>query len=193
MDPAGAVAVNAPPRRGGLDERRLDEALERAFPSVARKMGEFLIGQLLTAARELRLDYESVVLWGVMSMLGAADGPQDGAGSWAATDWPAAPGARRPRPVRIRDLAAATGIPRETVRRKLLRLEQEGRVERAPLGWRVVDRPDDPVLRRLARDALAGLRATASELDAALARALEADRSDDAGGAPGPGEPRPRA
>jgi hypothetical protein len=175
MDPASAVPVSAAAAAGGLDERRLDAALERIFPTVTQRLGGFLIGQMLAAAREMRLDYESVVLWGVMSLLCATEGPPSGPGVAGAVVRLPTHGADRPRAVRLHELARISGIPRETVRRRLLRLEVAGRVERVAFGWRVVDRPDDPVLRSLTRNALAALLSTACELDAALAAAVDAD------------------
>jgi hypothetical protein len=150
----------------------IDRALDRAQGTLASLLSQHLIAQLLLAARELDVDYESLVVLGVLAL---RDGPQARAAGTARTMGSARRG------VRASDLAAITGIPRETVRRKLLALEQAGRVERMPLGWIARDGLLGPHQRAFARASVRGLLATVSGLVAALDAAREA-----ADGAPDP-------
>jgi hypothetical protein len=152
------------------DETPSDAAFERACPLLALRIGDCLFDQMMLLSRELGVDYESVVLWGVMSQWA---GPRPGPAAGGAGAGPRT----APRPVRIRDLAGITGIPRETVRRKLLRLQDAGRVERVALGWAVVRGPGDPALRGFVRHAVDRFQRTARELEQLLADA--SDGTDD--------------
>lgn len=56
------------------------------------------------------------------------------------------------RPLRQRDLSRITGIPRETVRRKLLKLEREGWIRRQGPCWVLNRDRIDPELREFSRE-----------------------------------------
>jgi hypothetical protein len=129
-----------------------DPAFDRCIDVLAALLNRHLVDQMLRASRELSLDFESLVIWGLLA------------------DAAAAP-AGTARPLRIRDLAQAAAIPRETVRRKMIALESAGRVSRVALGW--VARTDFPGPRRRAyvRDAVERLRATTDSIGAALSDA----------------------
>ncbi len=107
-----------------------------------------VLDDVILATATLGTDLESLLIWGVLARASLAP--------------PLAP-----RPVRVRDLAQLTGIPRETVRRKLIGLEAAGRAERVVRGWVARTAGDEAALRRLAEASLQRLRATAREIDAA--------------------------
>ncbi len=98
-------------------------------------------------------DFEALVLW---CELACHDGPAARPPSRAAAD-----GAR---PLALHELVEATGIPRETARRKLARLAALGRAERRGSGWVAGLAALDPARRALARE-------SAGQLHAALAAA----------------------
>jgi DNA-binding IclR family transcriptional regulator len=72
------------------------------------------------------------------------------------------------RPLRLRDIAQITGIPRETARRKLERLAADRYVERRPDGWVVSAERVEPELRDFTRESVYRLLAVADEIMAAL-------------------------
>jgi DNA-binding GntR family transcriptional regulator len=72
------------------------------------------------------------------------------------------------RPVRLRDLCQITGRPRETIRRKLARLEAQGRVRRVDEGYVYVTTCVDEPMRELAVDALRRYLVTAGQIESAL-------------------------
>lgn len=107
-----------------------------------------VLEDVVLATATLRTDLESLLIWGMLARASLS---------------PPLPA----RPVRVRDLAQLTGIPRETVRRKLLGLQAAGRAERVVHGWVAATAADEAALRRIADTSLDRLRATARELDAA--------------------------
>lgn len=58
------------------------------------------------------------------------------------------------RPLRIRDIAQATRIPRETVRRKLEKLQRAGRVVRTRAGWTYNPESVDGPLREFTKETI---------------------------------------
>ena len=171
-----------PDPRAELD-RRFDEAFDRAFSLVAFQVNRHLIDHMLRCARELRVDFESLVIWGVLSHQNVAHllGPGTPPGSGLDARGRAPHAAGDLRPVRIRDLAQITGLPRETIRRKLLRLQEDGRVRQVASGWVYDGRPIEPELREFTRGSVRRLRATAREIDDALLaslRVLDGDRDE---------------
>jgi len=73
-------------------------------------------------------------------------------------------GKNRLRPLRLRDVAAITGIPRETTRRKLAWLESRQFVERTKEGWVVSAARAEPELREFTRETTWRLLATAEQV-----------------------------
>lgn len=143
-----------------------DAALERAGPLVAWQLLRHVVDDLVGVTAVFGTDLEALLVWAVLGCESLAPAsspaaPRDAASAKAASGVRGAPRAdrARPRPVRIRDLARITGIPRETVRRKLLALEAAGRAERVVHGW-VATRCDEDELRRLADAAMHRLRDT---------------------------------
>lgn len=101
-------------------------------------------------------DFEALVLW---CALASRNGGQTTADGSAQVAQPA-------RPTPLKDLVAATGVPRETARRKLERLASQGKVDRLADGWVVHLQRLDPSLRtvagesaRLIHEAVAAARA----------------------------------
>jgi hypothetical protein len=156
---------------GAFAEADVVHALERADGRFATLLVRQLTEQMLLAARELGVDYESLVILGALaSRAPSAAVPGGGAGT----------GGRADR--RVSDLAAATGIPRETVRRRLIALERSGRVARVPFGWVASGALLGPAQRDYAHAAVRSLLSAASDLRIALENAREAAA---AGAAPG--------
>jgi hypothetical protein len=117
-----------------------------------------LVDDVVRAARTLGTDLDGLLVWTMLACesLAPSTGGLPPAASGAART--VRPTSARGRPVRVRDLSRLTGIPRETVRRKLLALEAAGRAERVVDGWVVGAGHDAAALGTLADDALGRLR-----------------------------------
>lgn len=174
IDPPAASASGASDADGAdaFAEADVARALAHEDGRFATLLVRQLTEQMLLAARELGVDYESLVILGALASRAPTAAVSDGG---------AGAGGRADR--RVSDLAAATGIPRETVRRRLIALERSGRVARVPFGWVASRALPGPQERNYAHAALRSLLSAASELRAAL----ETARAAAAGGA-APGE-----
>ena len=113
----------------------VDRAFDGAFSLVAFVMNRFIIDHLLRSGRRLTgNDFEALVIWGVLAHQNVAHLMPPGSLPTAILTEKGrlAGAAEGMRPLRLRDIAQITGIPRETARRKLERLAAERYVERRP-------------------------------------------------------------
>lgn len=157
----------APPAAGSGPQ---DDALHRAFGLLAYTMNRHLVDHTLRVMRELDGDYQRMLILGVLSHLNVAHLMPPGSLPAALLDAHGLlPGAQqRLRPVILRDLAQVTGIPRETVRRKLEALAERGWVERVDNGWRVCVQRTDDALRGFTLEAIRRFLDTARAMEAML-------------------------
>ena len=137
-----AVATPAVPvhsERPELDPRSaaFDAAFDQSFGLVAFAMNRHLIDHMLRAQRELQVDFESLVIWGLLAHLNSAHLVPPGSSPSSILDdvGRLRDTTQRLRPMRLRDLEQIARMPRETVRRKLAALEARGFVERGTQGW----------------------------------------------------------
>jgi hypothetical protein len=159
----------------------------RAFSIVAFTMNRFVIDQILRASRFFDNDIEAMVIFGALSHLNVAHLVPPGA-SPSETLGPngRVPDAQpRMRPVRLRDLVQITGRPRETIRRKLDRLQAEGRIERVVDGWVLKIDSVDHAMTAHSVDAVRRFMQAARVIDGALADAARMQTREDAGRQPG--------
>ena len=117
-------------------------------------MNRFIMDQMIRAARLFDNDTEAMVLFGVLSHLNVAHLMPPGARPSSTLNHRGSVPDSQPRlrPVRIRDLVQITGRPRETIRRKLDRLEATGRVLRVVDGYVLNVESVDPEMRQLSAD-----------------------------------------
>jgi len=157
-----------------------DAAFDGAFSLIAFVLNRHIVDHMLRSARLLTDgDYERLVIWAVLAHQNAAHlMPPGSVPAAVLNEQGRVPDAEtRLRPLRLRDLAAITGIPRETVRRKVERLAEQRWVRREGEGWVVsVDRVD-PDLREFSRESTWRLMAVADEIKAALSSADQAGRA----------------
>jgi hypothetical protein len=133
---------------------------------------------MLRAARLFDNDTEALVLFGVLSHLNVAHLLPPGSRPSTTLDARGTVPDSQPslKPVRLRDLAQITGRPRETIRRKLERLEADGRVLRLADGYVLNVASVGPDMRALTMDGARRLMETSVNVGAALrdaARVLE--------------------
>ncbi len=112
-----------------------------------------------------QLDYEAIVLWGVLAHANAADGVLNGQAAYSERH------EVRLLPQRLRDLTHLTGIPRETVRRKLLLLRERGFVIETEAGWIIDVQAIDANMRAFSEESMRRFLAAADAVRTALARA----------------------
>jgi hypothetical protein len=168
-----------------LDPRSeaFDRAFDRAFGLIAFAMNRHLIEHMLRAQRELDVDFESLVLWGLLAHLNVAHLLPPGGDPALILDSNGrvnAPDSRL-RALRLRDIEQIARMPRETVRRKLVALEERGYVERTAQGW--VCRRDavDARLIEFNRETARRLLLTAGEVTRLLHQGAAALPTGDAG------------
>ena len=113
-----------------------EESFRRAFGLLAFAMNRHLAQHMRRVSRALDADLESVFVWATLAHMNAMNIALPGMDPLEA---PTVGDAMllALHPVRLTDVVQVTGLPRETVRRKLERLREQGRVERLPDGsWR---------------------------------------------------------
>ncbi|MBN8509504.1 MAG: hypothetical protein J0L57_12960 [Burkholderiales bacterium] len=174
------------PGEAPVDRSDVPPAIPRAFGMAAFAMNRFIVDQTLRAARQFDNDIEAMTLFGVLAHLNVAHlmppGTRPSQALNAQGRLPDLPG--RMRPIRLRDLCQITGRPRETVRRKLLQLQAQGRVRRLAAGYVYDAACVDAPMRELATDGVRRFLATAEQIGALLR---------DAEQALGPASARPRS
>jgi hypothetical protein len=152
----------------------VDKAFDGAFSIVAFIVNRFIVDHMLRSGRQLTGgDFEALVIWGVLAHQNVAHLMPPGSLPTAilGEDGHLPSGYSGLRPLRQRDISQITGIPRETVRRKLLRLESDHYVQRASDGWVISAERLDPELRAFTRETVYRLLAVADEVMVALKNA----------------------
>lgn len=141
-----------------------DEAFRRAFGLIAFAMNRHLAQHMRRLGRELETDLDAAFVWATLAHLNALKlaapraGPLDlsGSGDLLRAEL---------NPVRLTDVAQVTGLPRETVRRKLMLLRDRGRVERLADGrWRFRPEAIDEAVYGFTREMARNLMQTATEV-----------------------------
>lgn len=143
-----------------------DVAFDQSFGLIAFAMNRHLIDHMVRAVRELDVDFESLVLWGLLSHLNVAHLVPPGTAPRSTLDERGrfAGDGSGYRPQRLRDLEQVSRLPRETIRRKLMKLEKLGYVERVNDGWLYRRDPIEPDLREFNRETLRRTVALNAEL-----------------------------
>lgn len=165
---------------GLLPDNRMTDGdmanFDRAFGLVAFTMNRYIADHLLRFARQFGPDYQMMVVWTVLahqSVLHLA--PLDSRPNDLLNEKGLlAEAMHELRPVRQRDLSQITGIPKETVRRKLLKLERNGWIIRQGSGWVMALERIDPELREFSRESARRFLAAAEHMRT-LMRSVESD------------------
>ncbi|MCU0922166.1 MAG: hypothetical protein MUF16_17860 [Burkholderiaceae bacterium] len=158
----------------------------RAFSITTFTMNRFIVDQVIRAARFFDNDTEAMILYATVAHLNAAHLLTPGSSPSKAlrADGRVPDAQAQLRPVRIRDLAQITGRPRETIRRKMERLEAQGRLLKLPEGYVLDVRSVDGQLHTLSVDSVRRFMQTARVIEAALHDAEQALAREAGGAAP---------
>lgn len=148
----------------------------RAFSITTFTMNRFIVDHVIRAARFFDNDTEAMILYATVAHLNAAHVLTPGSSPSRAlgTDGRVPDAQALLRPVRLRDLEQITGRPRETIRRKLERLEAQGRLLKLPEGYVLNVRSVDGQLHTLSVDSVRRFMQTARVIESALHDAEQA-------------------
>jgi len=164
-------AASPPQYAGTATTDGLEAGFARAFGLVAFVMNRHLVDHMVRCSRTFGIDYQSLVLWAVLSHQNCAHLFPPGALpsevlSEAGTVLDRYKGVLRP--VRLRHLSEMTGVPRETARRKLAALRSAGWITYTPLGWVIVPESIDADVRRFTLESTRRFLTAAAEVHRAL-------------------------
>jgi hypothetical protein len=151
-----------------------EESFNRSFSLLGYIANRFLIDHMLRVGRLLtENDFEMMVIWGVLAHQNVAHLMPPGSVPTAIlSERGRLPDDSAIKPLKLRDVADITRIPRETVRRKLERLAVNGHAKRLPCGgWVVIGDRVEPELRDFTRDTIMRLMAVSDEVFNALKHA----------------------
>jgi len=106
-----------------------DRRFEKCFSMVAFASNRHLVDHMRRLIAVLEMDVESAMLWGLVAHLSVAHEMRPGA---LPADLLAPDGflLGAARPVRLADVVQVSGLPKETVRRKLEKLRGQGKLGR---------------------------------------------------------------
>ena len=126
------LAAPGLPGEARVDGEGTPPSYSRAFSLVTFTMNRFVVDQVIRAARHFDNDIETMILFGTIAHLNVAHLMPPGSSPTSVLGANGRVPDAQPqlRPVRLRDLVQITGRPRETIRRKLERLEAQGRLLR---------------------------------------------------------------
>ena len=150
----------------------LDRRIDAGFSVLAFIVNRHLIEHMRRIAMALDMDFELAYLYGVLAHLNVAplivpgEAPRnllDEITRGAHPDLVAQ---------RLTDVAQVSGLPRETVRRKLEQLQTRGKAERTPEGlWKITFSGVDAHTRHFTKETIQRFLKTASELQQTLNQA----------------------
>jgi hypothetical protein len=176
------IAAPGLPGEARGDSEAIPAAYARAFSLVAFTMNRFIVDHVVRASRLFDNDIEAMILFGTVAHLNAAHLMPPGASPARVlgADGRVPDAQPQMRPVRIRDLTQISGRPRETVRRQLARLVDQGRLLRGIDGYVINVAAVDPQMHALTLDAVRRFMAAARLVEKTLhdaEQALASERS----------------
>jgi DNA-binding transcriptional ArsR family regulator len=148
-----------------------DRRFEKTFAMVAFATNRHLVDHMRRLITLLDMDIESAMLWGLVAHLGVAHAMHPGA---LPSDLLAPDGFMfgEARPVRLADLVQVSGLPKETVRRKLQKLHERGKLERNEDGrWIALRSGVDETAYEFTRESVKRLLQTARTIEGILQHA----------------------
>lgn len=150
-----------------------DQKFATSFAQIAFSTNRFIVHHMRRVMNDLDMDSETVIVWGSLAQLNYAhllhpilnyepDREAD-------TESTSSTGAK---PARLVDLTQVTGMPKESVRRKLKELEHRGRVEQvSPRQWKIVETSIDEETFEFTKTTTRLLLETAKDITNLLSRA----------------------
>ena len=155
-----------------LEKDFFNEVFDESFSLVAFIMNRFMVDHFIRAGRALvESDYESLIIFAVLAHQNVAHMMRPGSFPGdVLTERGRLPDMEGGlRSLRLRDLTQITGLPRETVRRKLKRLEGWRLIMRVGAGWQASTARVESDLREFTRESVYRFLNCGREIGAAFA------------------------
>lgn len=111
-----------------------DQRFQRAFGLLAFSANRHMIDHMRRIVVDLEMDPETALIWGTLAHMNILPHLPLGADPMTVLDEIGMKKDEGIQPLRLAELAQITGLPRETVRRKLARLQVLGKVDRTEAG-----------------------------------------------------------
>ncbi|MGU3628801.1 helix-turn-helix domain-containing protein [Comamonas sp. C24C] len=150
--------------------QNFDIAYNKSFVLVAYIANRFLIDHMLRSARLFaNNDFETMVIWGVLAHQNVGHLMPPGIAPEAVlSERGRLESEEKLRPLRLRDVSAITGIPRETTRRKLEAMADKGFVRKTDCGWIVIGERAEPEIREFTKETIMRMVSACDDVLAAL-------------------------
>jgi DNA-binding transcriptional ArsR family regulator len=162
--------LTPPPPRSDISDARIG----RVHGLLAFIANRHLLDHMRRLVVALELDLESVFIWGTLAQLNVASALRPGIDPLKVLTGDGHVPESALRAVRLSHLAQISGLPRETVRRKLEQLRERGKVERTPHGsWQVTMAAVDAESRDFTVETVRRLLASADHIGRVLDHAAE--------------------
>lgn len=118
------------------DNPDFDIKFENAFGPISFVANRHLIEHMIRVRRSLDVDFDSMMIWGVLAHLNVAHMlPPGKSKSLLEIENEHKSKESGMRPLRLRDLEQVTGLPRETIRRKMAKLQEKNYILQTEDGW----------------------------------------------------------
>lgn len=124
----------AQPPKNNLIPADFDQRYQRAFGLLAFTVNRHIVDHMRRICIELSMDTETAQIWGTLAHMNVLPNLPLGANPMEILDEFGREDNIGLTPIRLSELTQITGLPRETVRRKLERLQIEGKIERTDDG-----------------------------------------------------------
>lgn len=138
---------------------------DRAFGLLAFVANRFVLNHMRRISVELAMDLETTLIWGTLAQMNVLPDIAIDANPMTVLDDLGHKKDLTLNPLRLSDLTLITGLPRETVRRKLANLAKMGKVQRTDDGrWVFVQEAIGDLERSFTKQSVVNLLATANTL-----------------------------
>lgn len=142
-----------------------EERFQRAFGLLAFACNRFIMNHMRRISVEMKIDLESALIWGTLAHMNVLPTIPMNANPMTVLDELGLKKDPALVPLKLSELTLITGLPRETVRRKLEKLNQKGKVERTVDGrWVYVQQGIGEFERQFTRESIVNLLRTANSV-----------------------------
>lgn len=159
--------------RTATNLKGFDHKFAASFAQIAFSTNRFIVHHMRRVMNDLDMDSETVIVWGSLAQLNYAHllHPNLNYAEGRAADTESTP-SNSAKPARLVDLTQVTGMPKESVRRKLRELEHRGRIEQvSPRQWQIVETSIDEEPFEFTKTTTRLLLETAKDITNLLSRA----------------------
>lgn len=152
-----------------VGSRVSEMSIERNFDRLAFAANRHIVDHMRRLANAFEMDFECVFIWGITAQLNYAKdlmvaSLQDDRARLFKTAVPCIP-------ARLADISAVAGRPKETVRRKLKRLHELGKVDRNESGeWWITETGIDEATYEFTKETIRRFLQTAGEMHNIIAQ-----------------------